>query len=42
VAETFGSKRLLDNVVAGISDKPDLREELLAGLLFDVTRRLVE
>jgi hypothetical protein len=42
VASTFGSAKLLDNVVAGTSDKPDLREELLAGLFFDVMRRLVE
>jgi len=42
VASTFGSKKLLDDVIAGTTDRPDLREELLAGLLYDVMRRLVK
>jgi hypothetical protein len=42
VASTFGSKKLLDAVIAGTEEKPDLREELLAGLLYDIMRRLVE
>jgi hypothetical protein len=41
VAEIFGSKKLLDGVVAGTSNRPGLREELLCGLLFDVMNRLV-
>ena len=35
VASTFGSKKLLDDVIVGTTDRPDLREELLAGLLYD-------
>jgi uncharacterized protein YlaN (UPF0358 family) len=42
VAEMFGLKKLLDDVVHGTTDRPDLREELLCGLLFDVMNRLVQ
>jgi hypothetical protein len=38
----FGSKRLLDAVIAGTDGKPDLREELLTALLFAVMRELVK
>jgi hypothetical protein len=42
VASTFGSTKLLDEVIRGTDGKPDLRQELLCGLLYDVMRRLVE
>jgi hypothetical protein len=42
VASTFGSTKLLDDVVAGTSDRPELRQELLCGLLYDVIKRLIE
>jgi len=42
VAEMFGSKKLLDNVIVGTTNRPDLREELLCGLLFDVMNRLIQ
>jgi hypothetical protein len=42
VAEVFGSKKLLDDVLIFTAGKPDLRKDLLCGLLFDVMNRLVE
>jgi hypothetical protein len=41
VADMFGSKKLLDDVARGTTNRLDLREELLCGLLFDVMNRLV-
>jgi hypothetical protein len=41
VASIFGSKKLLDDVVAGTTNRPELREELLCGLIFDVMNRLI-
>jgi hypothetical protein len=42
VSSSFGSKKLLEDVIAGTTDRPDLRQELLAGLLYDVMRRFAE
>jgi hypothetical protein len=40
VAEMFGSKKLLDEVIRG--SEGDLKEELLTALLFAVMRELVK
>jgi hypothetical protein len=42
VAKTFGSEKLLDDVLIYTNGKPDLRRDLLCGLLFDVANRLIE
>jgi hypothetical protein len=42
VSSTFGSAKLLHDVLVYISDKPVLRRDLLCGLLYDALNRLVE